>query len=96
MNLYVGNLSYDASESDLQTAFSEFGNVQKVTIVKDRETGRSRGFAFVEMQDAESGKQAIEGLNNQEIAGRSIMVNEARPREDRRGGGGGGGDRRRW
>ena len=96
MNLYVGNLSYDASESDLETAFSEFGNVRKVTIVKDRETGRSRGFAFVEMQDAESGKQAIEGLNNQEIAGRSIMVNEARPREDRRGGGGGGGDRRRW
>ena len=91
MNIYVGNLSFDAVESDLETAFSEHGLVASVNIIKDRETGRSRGFAFVEMQDQQAGQKAIEALNLKEIAGRSITVNEARPREDRRGQG-----QRRW
>lgn len=94
MNIYVGNLSFEATEADLEHAFSEFGNVKSVNIVKDRDTGRSRGFAFVEMQDTESGNSAIEGLNEKQIAGRPVTVNEARPREKR--GGGGGGGRGRW
>ena len=89
MNIYVGNLSYDATEADIEEAFSQFGNVKSVSIVKDRETGRSRGFGFVEMHDRQAGQEAIEGLNLKQIAGRAITVNEARPREDRRGG-------RRW
>jgi RNA recognition motif-containing protein len=93
MNIYVGNLSFDATEADIESAFGEYGEVKTVNIVKDRETGRSRGFGFVEMQDGQAGQQAIEGLNLKEIAGRAVTVNEARPREDRRGGGGGG---RRW
>ena len=92
MNIYVGNLSFDATEADLQQAFGEFGEVASVNIITDRETGRPRGFAFVEMRDSESGKQAIEGLNEKPIAGRSVTVNEARPRENR----GGGGGRGRW
>ncbi len=97
MNIYVGNLSFNATENDLEDAFSEYGNVRSVNIIKDRDTGRSRGFAFVEMNDAKEGRDAIEGINLQEIAGRPVTVNEARPREDRRGGGGGGGGRRdRW
>ncbi|MFK8113339.1 MAG: RNA recognition motif domain-containing protein [Rubripirellula sp.] len=91
MNIYVGNLSFDATEADLEDAFGEFGSVKTVNIVKDRDTGRSRGFAFVEMQDKESGEKAVDGLNQKEIAGRSVTVNEARPRESRGGGGGGGG-----
>jgi len=93
IKIYVGNLSFDASEADLETAFSQFGEVQSVNIITDRETGRSRGFGFIEMRDHEAGKQAIEQLNLQEIAGRAVTVNEARPREERRGGGGG---RRRY
>lgn len=89
MNIYVGNLSFDTTESDVEQAFSEYGDVKTVNIVKDRDTGRSRGFGFVEMRDHQSGQQAIEGLNLKEIDGRSVTVNEARPREDRRGG-------RRW
>ncbi len=97
MNIYVGNLSFNATENDLEEAFSEYGNVRSVNIIKDRDTGRSRGFAFVEMNDAKEGRDAIEGINLKEIAGRPVTVNEARPREDRRGGGGGGGGRRdRW
>lgn len=95
MNIYVGNLSFDATEADLENAFSEFGEVASVNIIKDRETGRSRGFAFVEMRDNQAGQQAIEALNEQQIAGRAVTVNEARPRE-KRGGGGGGGGRGRW
>lgn len=87
-NIYVGNLSYDATEDDIQTAFEEYGQVSSCSIIKDRETGRSRGFAFVEMNDGEQAKQAIEALNLQEIAGRRVTVNEARPRQDRGGGGG--------
>ena len=99
-NIYVGNLSFDATEDDIEHAFSEFGEVTSVNIIKDRETGRSRGFAFVEMSDGEQAKEAIEKVNLTEIAGRSVTVNEARPKSDRprRGGGGGGGGGRggRW
>jgi cold-inducible RNA-binding protein len=98
VNIYVGNLSFDATESELEEAFSQFGEVKSVKIVSDRETGRSRGFAFIEMQDHQAGKQAIEELNLKQIGGRAMTVNEARPREERRGGGGGGGGGRgrRW
>ncbi len=94
MNIYVGNMSYETTENELREAFAAFGTVTSVSIIMDRETGRPRGFAFVEMANDEEGKAAIEGLNLQKIGGRSITVNEARPREDRggrRGGGGGGG-----
>lgn len=96
MNIYVGNMSYDTTEDELREAFAAFGTVTKVSIIMDRETNRPRGFAFVEMADDEEGKAAIEGLNLQKIGGRSVTVNEARPREDRGGGGrrgGGGGGR---
>lgn len=95
-NIYVGNLSYNATEDDLRQAFAQYGDVSSVSVIKDRETGRPRGFAFVEMSDEGQAKQAIENLNNAEIAGRCVTVNEARPREDRGGGGrrGGGGGRR--
>jgi cold-inducible RNA-binding protein len=105
MNIYVGNLSFDATEAEIEHAFSEFGEVTSVSIVKDRETGRSRGFGFVEMRDQQAAQQAIEALNLKQIAGRAITVNEAKPRQDRgggHGGGGGGGGRggssrgRRW
>ena len=86
MNIYVGNLSFDATEADIEQAFSQYGEVKSVNIITDRETGRSRGFGFVEMQDQQAGQQAIEGLNLQRIAGRAITVNEARPRKDARGG----------
>lgn len=88
-NLYVGNLSFTATADDLREAFSQYGNVTSASVVSDRETGRSRGFGFVEMADGADA--AIQALNGAEIKGRSVTVNEARPREDRRGGGGGGG-----
>lgn len=89
-NIYVGNLSYDATEEDLREAFAQFGQVSAVNIITDRETGRPRGFAFVEMPDGAEAREAIEKVNLQEIAGRSVTVNEARPKSDRprRGGGG--------
>ena len=93
MQIYVGNLSYDATEEALEQAFSQYGDVKSVNIVKDRETGRSRGFGFIEMSDSQAGQQAIEGLNLHRIDGRAMTVSEARPREERRGGGGG---RRRY
>jgi cold-inducible RNA-binding protein len=97
MNIYVGNLSFSTTETELEEAFGEYGQVKSVNIVKDRDTGRSRGFAFVEMRDAREGRDAIEGVNLRNMGGRSITVNEARPREERRsGGGGGGGGRGRW
>ncbi len=89
INIYVGNLSYTASEDEVRKAFEEHGEVAIVSIIKDRETGRSRGFAFVEMPDQEQANAAIEKLNQQEIAGRAVNVNEARPRQERGGGGGG-------
>jgi cold-inducible RNA-binding protein len=95
-NIYVGNLSYDATEDDLREAFSQYGQVSEVNIITDRQTGRPRGFAFVEMPDGNEAATAIQQLNLAEIAGRAITVNEARPKVDRpRRGGGGGGSRRR-
>lgn len=95
--IYVGNLSYSTTDDALRSAFSAFGTVRDVTILKDRETGRSRGFGFVEMEDDEQATSAIEGLNGSQLDGRTLTVNEARPREEGRGGrGGGGGGGRRW
>ena len=92
MNIYVGNLSYDMNENDLEQLFAEHGPVVKVNIIQDRETGRSKGFGFVEMTNQADGEKAIEALDGNDSLGRSIKVNEARPREERpRGGGGGGG-----
>jgi RNA recognition motif-containing protein len=91
MNIYVGNLSYDATEDDLREAFSQHGEVTSVNVIMDRETGRSRGFGFVEMPNADEARRAMEALNMKEIAGRAINVNEARPKTDRGHGGGGGG-----
>ena len=88
--LYVGNLSFNTSNEDLQELFGQAGTVESVNIVEDRDTGRSRGFGFVEMSSKEEGQTAIEQLNGKEIDGRSLTVNEARPREERSGGGGGG------
>lgn len=86
-NIYVGNLAYEATEDDLRTAFEQYGQVSSVNIIQDRETGRSRGFAFVEMSDGAEAKQAIEKLDLTDIAGRRVTVNEARPRKERGGGG---------
>lgn len=90
-NIYVGNLAFSATDDDLRNAFEQFGEVAAVNIIVDRETGRSRGFAFVEMADADGAKEAIDNLNGASISGRNITVNEARPRAPRSGGGGGGG-----
>ena len=90
-NIYVGNLSYDATEDDLRQAFSAHGEVSAVNLITDRETGRPRGFAFVEMPNSEEAQKAITGCNETEIAGRAVRVNEARPKGDRPRGGGGGG-----
>jgi RNA recognition motif-containing protein len=87
--LYVGNLSFDTTENDLNTLFAEAGEVESVRIITDRDTGRSRGFGFVEMDD-EAGQKAISQLNGTELAGRQLTVNEARPQADRDSGGGGG------
>ena len=91
--LYVGNLSYGTTDSDLQTMFEEFGSVESAQVIMDRGTGRSKGFGFVEMGNDHEAQAAIKGLNGKEIDGRALTVNEARPREDRggRSGGGGGG-----
>lgn len=87
--LYVGNLSYDTSDSDLQRLFEEFGTVESAQVITDRETGRSKGFGFVEMGADQEAQAAISALNGKEIGGRALTVNEAKPREDRGGGGGG-------
>ena len=92
--LYVGNLSFDTSETQLREAFAPFGSVQTVQIIMDRDTGRSKGFAFVEMGSDAEAQAAIDGLNGKSVDGRTIAVNEARPKESRPGGGGGGGRRR--
>jgi cold-inducible RNA-binding protein len=88
MNIYVGNLSFDATQEEIEQAFGQFGTVESVNVVTDRETGRPRGFAFVEMPRDDEAKAAIEGLNLQRIAGRAITVNEARPKRERQSGGG--------
>ena len=91
--LYVGNISFNTSEEDLVQIFGEFGQVTRATVVTDRETGRSRGFAFVEMGSDAEAQAAIRSLDGQNVGGRTIQVNVARPREDRGPGGGGGGGR---
>ncbi|HZI20834.1 MAG TPA: RNA-binding protein [Pyrinomonadaceae bacterium] len=94
MKLYVGNLSYDTSGDDLRQLFSQAGTVESADVVEDRDTGRSRGFGFVEMSSKEEGQAAISQFNGKEVGGRALTVNEAKPREDRgggRGGNGGGG-----
>ena len=90
-NIYVGNLAFTAADDDVRSAFEEYGEVTSVNIIQDRETGRSRGFAFVEMSDGDQAKEAIENLDGTAICGRNVTVNEARPRAPRGGGGGGGG-----
>ena len=88
MKLYVGNLSFDTSSTDLQTLFAQAGTVESVSLIEDRETGRSRGFGFVEMSTKEEGAAAIQQFNGKEVGGRALNVNEAKPRENRGGGGG--------
>ena len=95
MKLYVGNLSFGTSSTDLENLFGQVGTVESASVVSDRDTGRSRGFGFVEMSTKEEGNAAIAEFNGKEIDGRSLTVNEARPREDRGGGGFGGGGNRR-
>lgn len=93
-NLFVGNLPFSATEDELRDLFSAFGEIQQVRIMTDRDTGRSRGFAFVEIADDEAAAKAISGLNGKELGGRALTVNEARPKPEHRGGGfgsGGGG-----
>ena len=90
MKLYVGNLSFQTTGEDLQELFAKAGTVESASVVEDRETGRSRGFGFVEMSSKEEGESAISQFNGTEHNGRSLTVNEAKPRENRAGGGGGG------
>ncbi|HEX8633621.1 MAG TPA: RNA-binding protein [Pyrinomonadaceae bacterium] len=91
MKLYVGNLNFKTTGEDLQELFGQVGTVESASVVMDRETGRSRGFGFVEMATKEEGEAAITQFNGKDFNGRNLSVNEARPREDRGGGGGGGG-----
>ncbi len=90
MKLYVGNLSFDTTTQDLEQIFGEIGTVESSNLIEDRDTGRSRGFAFVEMSSQEEGQNAISQLNGKEVDGRELKVNEAKPQEKRSGGGGGG------
>jgi RNA recognition motif-containing protein len=91
MRIYVGNISFETTEQNLSETFEAHGQVDEVSVVRDRDTGRSRGFAFVEMPTSDEAQAAIAALNGQEIGGRTVTVNEARPRQDRGFGGGGGG-----
>jgi RNA recognition motif-containing protein len=93
-NIYVGNCSFDVTEQQLRDVFAAYGEVSKVNVITDRDTGRPRGFAFVEMSDASAAQAAIRGINGTELGGRTLNVNEARPKNE--GGGGGGGGGRRW
>ena len=94
MKLYVGNLSFQTTNEDLQQLFEQAGTVESVNVIEDRETGRSRGFGFVEMASAEEGHAAIQQFNGKEVGGRALTVNEAKPREDRGGSRGGFGGNR--
>jgi len=89
MKIYVGNLSYEVTEEDLKQSFEQFGQVESVAIITDKFTGKSKGFGFVEMASKAEGRSAIDGLNGKELKGRTLNVNEARPRTESRGGGGG-------
>lgn len=91
--LYVGGLAYSVSDKELEDLFAELGKVVSAVVIKDRDSGQSKGFGFVEMETAEDAQKAIKELNGKELSGRAIMVNEARPQEDRRPGGGGGNSR---
>jgi RNA recognition motif-containing protein len=91
MKLYVGNLAFATSSQELEEVFAQAGTVASASVIEDRDTGRSRGFGFVEMASKEEGQKAIEQLNGKELNGRAMNINEARPRENRGGGGGGGG-----
>ncbi len=93
MNIYVGNLSFDVSEENLRQAFEPFGQVSSITIIKDKYSGQSRGFGFVEMPNRTEAQAAIENLNGKEVLGRQMSVNEARPRNDRGKSGGRGGQK---
>ena len=90
MKIYVGNLSYEVTEEDLRLALEEFGQVESATIIKDKYSGKSKGFGFVEMDSKDEGQAAIDGLNGKELKGRALKVNEARPRTENSGGRGGG------
>jgi RNA recognition motif-containing protein len=98
MKIYVGNLSFQSTESEVQELFSNYGTVDQVTLINDRETGRPRGFGFVEMSNDNEAQEAVSALDGQEFGGRTLKVNEARPREGGGGGGGRGrgGGGRRW
>ena len=89
MKLYVGNLAFETSSNDLQTLFAQAGTVESVSLIEDRETGRSRGFGFVEMSTKEEGDKAVQQFNGKDLGGRTLKVNEAKPRENRGGGNGG-------
>ncbi|MDO8721839.1 MAG: RNA-binding protein [Syntrophales bacterium] len=89
MKIYAGNLSYEVTEEDLRLTFEQFGHVESATIIKDRDSGRSKGFGFVEMPSKDEGQSAIDDLNGKELKGKTLNVNEARPRTDSRGGKGG-------
>jgi RNA recognition motif-containing protein len=93
MNIYVGNLPFGASEDDVRQAFAAYGTVANVSIIKDHETGQSRGFGFVEMPNNDEGQKAVTNMNGTPLKGRALKVNEARPRENGGGGGGAGGRR---
>src|ERR1700733_6179070 len=88
MKLYVGGLAYGITEKELEELFAEYGTIVSTAVIKDRDSGQSKGFGFVEMADDSEAKAAMAALNGKEVSGRSIMVNEARPQEDRRSGGG--------
>ncbi|MCC6344104.1 MAG: RNA-binding protein [Bryobacterales bacterium] len=90
-NIFVGNLDFGATEDSIRSLFEQHGTVERVSVITDRDTGRSRGFAFVEMADSSEANRAITALNGYSLGGRAINVNEARPKTERRGGGGGGG-----
>ena len=89
MKLYVGNISFDTTQQDLEKLFGEIGTVTSANLIEDRETGRPRGFGFIEMSSKEEGENAIAQLNGKEVDGRELKVNEAKPQEKRNGGGGG-------
>ncbi len=96
-NIFVGNLSFGSTEQDVRSMFEQFGSIERVSIVTDRETGKARGFGFVEMSNDDEAERAIAALNGANLDGRAINVNEARPKEDRGGGGGGNrGRSNRW